>query len=168
MAYSNKRVNGTSFLPNFRISIFQCSSKSICFNHGQHTRDFTFIEDIVEGVVRVCDKPAVVDANWDSDNLTIEDGKYASDCWWCGGSHPGYLGAETNVELCNCGGLQINCKGECIDDIPSYLGPCPNSEIHPGYQSEFSTCVHQDDGDTVADITLEFECPISIGPEPKR
>jgi UDP-glucuronate 4-epimerase len=28
------------------------------FNHGQMQRDFTFIDDIVEGVVRVLDKPA--------------------------------------------------------------------------------------------------------------
>ncbi|MBS0432913.1 MAG: NAD-dependent epimerase [Proteobacteria bacterium] len=27
------------------------------FNHGHHTRDFTYIDDIVEGVVRVLDRP---------------------------------------------------------------------------------------------------------------
>src|SRR3569832_2403707 len=26
------------------------------YNHGQHTRDFTYIDDIVEGVVRTLDK----------------------------------------------------------------------------------------------------------------
>lgn len=34
------------------------------FNHGQHARDFTFIDDIVEGVVRVCDRVATPNAEW--------------------------------------------------------------------------------------------------------
>jgi UDP-glucuronate 4-epimerase len=34
------------------------------FNHGQHARDFTYIDDIVEGVVRVCDRVATPNANW--------------------------------------------------------------------------------------------------------
>jgi len=28
------------------------------FNHGEMMRDFTYVDDIVEGVIRVCDKPA--------------------------------------------------------------------------------------------------------------
>ena len=32
------------------------------FNHGNHRRDFTYIDDIAEGVVRVLDRPPVVDA----------------------------------------------------------------------------------------------------------
>ena len=31
------------------------------FNHGKMVRDFTFIDDIVEGVVRLADKPATID-----------------------------------------------------------------------------------------------------------
>jgi len=34
------------------------------FNHGKMRRDFTYIDDIVEGVVRVLDKPATPDPNW--------------------------------------------------------------------------------------------------------
>ena len=37
------------------------------FNHGHHQRDFTYIDDIVEGVVRVLDRVAQPDPNWDSD-----------------------------------------------------------------------------------------------------
>lgn len=33
------------------------------FNHGQLMRDFTYIDDIVEGVIRVLDKPAVPEIN---------------------------------------------------------------------------------------------------------
>tara|TARA_R100001440_G_scaffold47446_5_gene67392 strand:- start:71240 stop:72247 length:1008 start_codon:yes stop_codon:yes gene_type:complete len=34
------------------------------FNHGQHRRDFTYIDDIVEGVIRTLDKVASPNAEW--------------------------------------------------------------------------------------------------------
>jgi len=36
------------------------------FNHGHHKRDFTYIDDIVEGVVRVLDRIPQPDLHWDS------------------------------------------------------------------------------------------------------
>ena len=36
------------------------------FNHGNHTRDFTYIDDIVEGVLRITDDIALPDPTWDS------------------------------------------------------------------------------------------------------
>jgi len=36
------------------------------YNHGQHTRDFTYIDDIVEGVIRVSDQVAEASETWDS------------------------------------------------------------------------------------------------------
>jgi UDP-glucuronate 4-epimerase len=36
------------------------------FNHGNHTRDFTFVDDIVEGVIRVSDQVATSNASWDA------------------------------------------------------------------------------------------------------
>jgi len=36
------------------------------FNNGNHTRDFTFVEDIAEGVVRASDQPAEANAAWNS------------------------------------------------------------------------------------------------------
>ncbi len=35
------------------------------FNYGNHKRDFTYIDDIVEGVIRVFDKPAKKNESWD-------------------------------------------------------------------------------------------------------
>lgn len=37
------------------------------FNNGKHQRDFTYIDDIVEGVIRVLDSPAEGNTQWDSD-----------------------------------------------------------------------------------------------------
>ena len=34
------------------------------FNHGNHSRDFTFVDDIVEGVIRASDRPATPDPDW--------------------------------------------------------------------------------------------------------
>ncbi len=38
------------------------------FNHGNMVRDFTYIDDIVEGVVRVIDQPATPNPGWKSDD----------------------------------------------------------------------------------------------------
>jgi UDP-glucuronate 4-epimerase len=35
------------------------------FNYGKHQRDFTYIDDIVEGVVRALDRPATSNPQWD-------------------------------------------------------------------------------------------------------
>jgi UDP-glucuronate 4-epimerase len=36
------------------------------YNHGQHARDFTYIDDIVDGIVRTLDRPATADPTWSS------------------------------------------------------------------------------------------------------
>jgi UDP-glucuronate 4-epimerase len=38
------------------------------YNYGNHRRDFTYIDDIVEGVVRVLDKPAKSNPEWNGNN----------------------------------------------------------------------------------------------------
>ena len=37
------------------------------FNYGNHRRDFTYIDDIVEGVIRILDRPAPPNPDWTSD-----------------------------------------------------------------------------------------------------
>ena len=34
------------------------------FNHGKHTRDFTYIDDIVEGILKTLDQPASINFDW--------------------------------------------------------------------------------------------------------
>ena len=38
------------------------------YNYGNHERDFTYIEDIIEGIIRVIDNPAKSDPNWSGKN----------------------------------------------------------------------------------------------------
>lgn len=42
------------------------------FNRGQMIRDFTFIDDIVEGVVRILDRPATPNPEWDGQSPSPE------------------------------------------------------------------------------------------------
>ncbi len=37
------------------------------FNYGNHRRDFTYIDDIVEGIIRVIDSPAQANTSWTGD-----------------------------------------------------------------------------------------------------
>ena len=37
------------------------------FNHGKHRRDFTYIDDIVEGIILTLDNPATHNSHWDSE-----------------------------------------------------------------------------------------------------
>ena len=49
------------------------------FNHGKHTRDFTYIDDVIEGVIKALDNPAVSDYGWDSNNPNPANSKAP----WC-------------------------------------------------------------------------------------
>ncbi len=40
------------------------------FNHGNMSRDFTYIDDIVDGIIKVLDNPAKSDKNWNPENPT--------------------------------------------------------------------------------------------------
>jgi UDP-glucuronate 4-epimerase len=45
-----------------------CRSETIkVYNYGNHRRDFTYIDDIVEGLIRVLDHPATPNPDWSSD-----------------------------------------------------------------------------------------------------
>jgi UDP-glucuronate 4-epimerase len=38
------------------------------FNHGEMQRDFTYVDDIVNGIIKVIDNPAKSDKNWNPQN----------------------------------------------------------------------------------------------------
>jgi len=49
------------------------------FNHGKHTRDFTYIDDIVEGVIKTLDNHATSNLNWNSN----QPDPASSNAPWC-------------------------------------------------------------------------------------
>ncbi|MCG9101367.1 NAD-dependent epimerase [Laribacter hongkongensis] len=72
------------------------------FNYGKHRRDFTYIDDIVEGVIRVLDRPAHINPNWQGDQPDPGTSKAPWRVYNIGNSRPvelmGYIAAlETAI-----------------------------------------------------------------------
>ena len=60
----SRRSNNVDLIGRFVYN----SDKVEVFNFGKHRRDFTYIDDIVEGIIRVIDSPAQPNINWDSES----------------------------------------------------------------------------------------------------
>jgi UDP-glucuronate 4-epimerase len=73
------------------------------FNHGKMIRDFTYIDDIVEGITRVALKPPEKDAAWDA-------------------TEPNPASSPARYRLCNIGNSQPVQLEEFIDAIEQELG----------------------------------------------
>lgn len=73
------------------------------FNYGNHTRDFTYIDDIVDGIIKVIDNPAVENLEWDSSDPDPSTSKFPWRIYNIGSSKPikltEYIKAIENV--CN-------------------------------------------------------------------
>jgi UDP-glucuronate 4-epimerase len=113
------------------------------FNHGHHKRDFTYVEDIVEGVVRVTDRVATADPKWDSTNPDP-----ASSC------HPYRIyniGSNRPVELMRYIEVLEECLGRKADKLmrPLQLGDVPDT--------------YADVDDLIADVGYKPDTPIEVG-----
>ena len=91
------------------------------FNNGHHKRDFTYVEDIVEGVVRATDRVAAPDPKWDSANPDP-----SSSC------HPYRLyniGSNNPVELLRYIDILEQCLGRKAQKklLPLQPGDVPNT-----------------------------------------
>jgi len=62
------------------------------FNYGRHRRDFTYIDDIVEGVVRTLDWPAQPDPDWDGMRPNPATSRAPWRVYNIGNNHPVELG----------------------------------------------------------------------------
>jgi UDP-glucuronate 4-epimerase len=62
------------------------------FNYGKHRRDFTYIDDIVEGVVRAVDRPAQPNPGWDGKNPDPASSKAPWRVYNIGSNNPLELG----------------------------------------------------------------------------
>jgi len=67
------------------------------FNYGKHRRDFTYIDDIVEGLIRVLERPAPISPNWQGDQPDPGTSKAPWRVYNIGNNNPvelmGYIGA---------------------------------------------------------------------------
>ena len=113
------------------------------FNNGHHKRDFTYVEDIVEGVVRATDRIAAPDPNWNSANPDP-----AASC------HPYRLyniGSNRPVELLR----YIEVLEECLDrKAERQMKPLQPGDVPDTYA---------DVDDLVADVGYKPDTPIEVG-----
>ena len=60
--------HGEDLIWHYLSLLNQLLRKSIdVFNNGNHTRDFTYVDDIVDGIIKILDTPASTNPNWNSD-----------------------------------------------------------------------------------------------------
>lgn len=91
------------------------------FNYGHHRRDFTYIDDIVEGVIRTLDKIPTPNANWNSD---------APDPATANGPYRLYnIGSNRPVELLRYIEILEDCLGKKATKnlLPLQLGDVPDT-----------------------------------------
>lgn len=105
------------------------------FNGGNHVRDFTYVDDIVEGVIRASDQPAAADPDWDSDRPNPATGAVPWRIFNIGNANPvsllDYVGA---LELA----LGVEAKRELLPlqpgDVPATFASSAALEAAVGYR----------------------------------
>ena len=115
------------------------------FNYGKHRRDFTYIDDIVEGVTRVLDKPATKNDLWDGDNPDPSSSKAPWRIYNIGNNSP--------VELL-----------DYISAIENALGMKANKELLPMQPGDVPDTFANVD-DLVSEFNYKPSTPIKLGVE---
>jgi UDP-glucuronate 4-epimerase len=105
------------------------------FNGGHHRRDFTYIDDIVEGVVRACDHVATPDPAWDSAAPDPATSRAPYRIYNIGNQSPvellRFIGLlETNLGV----KAQMNFLPLQPGDVPDTLADCSDLEREVGYR----------------------------------
>lgn len=113
------------------------------FNHGQMRRDFTYIDDITEGVVRVLDKPASPNTRWSG--MTPDPGTSSAPyrLFNIGNNNPVMLqdfiqaieralGKTAEKELLPIQPGDVEATYANIDDLADYVGYRPATPIDEG------------------------------------
>jgi len=113
------------------------------FNHGHHRRDFTFVDDIAEGVVRACDRVPAGNPAWDGDAPDPASSRAPYRLYNSGNNRPvellHYIGAleqrlgrkaEMNLLPLQAGDVPDTCAD--IEDLTRDVGYTPATPIEEG------------------------------------
>jgi len=109
------------------------------FNKGKMQRDFTYVEDIVQGIVRVMDKPATPNSNWDGDKPDPSTSNTPYRVYNIGNNKPAEL-----IEFIEAIEKELGKKGikEFLPmqagDVPSTHADISNLITDTGYAPQFS------------------------------
>ena len=115
------------------------------FNYGKMQRDFTYIDDIVEGVARVLDKPAEPNARWS-------------------GESPDPSSSHAPYRLYNIGNNQPVELMRFIEVLENHLGVKAQKKMLP-LQPGDVPATYADVDDLVRDVGFKPGTPIEIGIE---
>ncbi|MBF0177474.1 MAG: NAD-dependent epimerase [Magnetococcales bacterium] len=113
------------------------------FNHGRMRRDFTYIDDIVEGVVRVLDRIPTPNPDWNS--LTPDPGS-----------------GRAPYRLYNIGNNQPVELMTFIETIEKVLGKESQKEFLPLQAGDVSA-TYADVDDLIRDVGFKPQTPIEVG-----
>ena len=113
------------------------------FNYGRHRRDFTYIDDIVEGVVRTLDHVAKADPGWDPLNPDPASSRAPYRIYNIGNQRP--------VEL-----------ARYIEVLEECLGRTAERELLPMQPGDVPD-THADVEDLVADVGYRPDTPVEEG-----
>ena len=113
------------------------------FNHGKHTRGFTYIDDIVEGVIRVLDRPAQADPQWS-------------------GSTPDPASSAAPYRIYDIGSSQATPLMRYVELIEANLGRKARKNFLPLQPGDVpDTCA--DIGDLQRDVGYHPDTPVETG-----
>jgi UDP-glucuronate 4-epimerase len=116
------------------------------FNYGKHRRDFTYIDDIVEGVIRVIDSPAQSNPNWSGDNPDSGTSKAPWRLYNIGNNSPvelmdyiaaieAALGTEAEKELLPLQPGDVPDTFADVDDLVKDFGYKPSMTVQEGVKN---------------------------------
>jgi UDP-glucuronate 4-epimerase len=105
------------------------------FNHGQMRRDFTFIDDVVEGIVRVADRPAVPNPEWNGDAPDPATSNVPYRVYNIGNSRPtDLLQYIETIENCLGRKAEMNLLPLQAGDVPATWADAEDLENDVGYR----------------------------------
>ncbi|WP_026952395.1 NAD-dependent epimerase [Algoriphagus mannitolivorans] len=116
------------------------------FNYGEMKRDFTYIDDIVEGIVKVADRPASPNPHFDAQNPDPGSGKAPYKVYNIGNSSPVLLmdyikavekslGKEAKMELLPLQPGDVPASHADVSDLVRDTGYKPETSITFGVKS---------------------------------
>ena len=115
------------------------------FNHGEMSRDFTYIDDIIEGVVRVIDNPPKGNVSWS-------------------GSAPDPSSSKAPYKIYNIGNNAPVRLMDFISEIERCLGKVAKKNMLP-LQAGDVPATYADVSDLFSELGYQPNTPISVGIE---
>jgi len=115
------------------------------FNYGKMSRDFTYIDDITDGVIKVIDNPAKRNPNWDPQNPSPES-------------------SSAPYKIYNIGNNQPVSLMEFIETIEEKLGKKAQKEMLPIQPGDVES-TYADVSDLIHDMQYKPDTSLDVGIE---